>query len=106
MTLRMRGAAAFVGMAIAGWPALAHAHSWYPPECCHGSDCAPVESATWLMSKDGRLPQLMVRSREGVAIIPQDMSPRESKDSRMHVCMSYDMFGDLKVFCIFVPPIF
>ena len=86
------------------WSAPAAAHSWYPTECCRGFDCAPVESATWILSDDGRPPQLLVKSTRGTALIPYNMRPRESKDNLMHVCMNYDMFGDFKVLCFFVPP--
>ena len=35
--------AAAVGLVLGLTVAFAAAHSWYPPECCHDVDCAPVE---------------------------------------------------------------
>jgi hypothetical protein len=82
----------------------ANAHSWYPRECCHEVDCAPVDAAIWLVPSNGGPPQLRVTSKFGIAIIPTDLSVRESKDSHMHICMSYDAFGNRKVLCFFMPP--
>ena len=28
----------------------ARAHDWYPMECCHGQDCAPVDAVAWTVS--------------------------------------------------------
>lgn len=82
----------------------AHAHSWYPQECCSGQDCAPVENLVRIVLKVGELPQLIVRSKQGKAVIPPSLPLRDSQDGRMHVCMRHDAFGDLEVVCVFVPP--
>lgn len=58
------------------WRAPAYAHSWYPPECCSGQDCAPVESMTWLVLAGGELPQLVVTSKHGTVIVPHDFPVR------------------------------
>ena len=79
--------------------ALAQAHSWYPKECCTGKDCAPVEKVTWLVPTGGGLPQLVVTSTLGTAVVPHDLPVRESKDGRMHVCIQ-----DVWVVCLFIPP--
>lgn len=81
----------------------AQAHSWYPWECCSGRDCAPVRDMTRTVSKDGVM-RLIVTSKHGKAIVPRELPRRPSQDARMHVCMRYDAFGDLKVICLFVPP--
>jgi hypothetical protein len=79
-------------------PAL-HAHSWYPKECCSDHDCAPVDTAVQLLPAGGGLPQLLITSRVGRALIPRDFPVRQSKDGRMHVCMT-----DIHLVCFFVPP--
>jgi hypothetical protein len=75
------------------------AHSWYPKECCSGNDCAPVEKATWLVPTGAGLPQLVVTSGVGTAIVPHNFPVRDSKDGRMHVCIQ-----DVWVICLFIPP--
>jgi hypothetical protein len=53
---------------------------------------------------NGGLPQLVVKSKHGTAIIPHDYPVRESKDGRMHVCMRPDPWGAIDVMCLFMPP--
>jgi hypothetical protein len=77
----------------------ATAHGWYPKECCSHHDCAPVESVAQVVPVSGGLPQLLVTSRFGRAIIPHDFPVRESKDARMHICMSH-----VDLICFFMPP--
>jgi hypothetical protein len=74
-------------------------HSWYPQECCSGRDCAPVEKINWLVLANDGLPQLVVTSAIGTAVIPHDMPERGSKDGRMHVCIQ-----DVWAICLFIPP--
>jgi hypothetical protein len=97
----MRIAITFSAMALTTGMALpAHAHSWYPPECCSGEDCAPVE-------RIDRLPgsgRWMITSRHGKAILRQNLVPRESQDDRAHVCMRFDEFGEAWIVCFFAPP--
>ena len=65
----------------------ARAHSWYPKECCTGKDCAPVEKVTWLVPTGGALPQLVVTSTLGTAVVPHDLPVRKSEgwaDARLH----------------------
>jgi hypothetical protein len=83
----------------------ARAHDWYPRECCHDTDCAPVESILRLVPTGAGAPQLIVTSKHGRAIVPQDFPMRESEDGRMHVCMKrYDALGEMEVNCLFIPP--
>jgi hypothetical protein len=82
----------------------AAAHSWYPPECCHEIDCAPVEAIVRVVPVGGGAPQLLVRSKHGAAIMPHDFPVRDSQDGHMHVCLGYDPFGSRNVLCFFVPP--
>lgn len=86
------------------WRASARAHGWYPKECCSDMDCAPVESMARFVPIGGGAAQLIVTSKHGKAIVPQNIPVRESKDSRMHVCMRYDEFGHMDVICLFMPP--
>ena len=76
---------------------------WYPLECCHAQDCAPVQSWARLVSAGGGVSQLIVTSKHGTAIVPNDLPVRESKDSRMHVCMRRDL-DYVEVICLFMPP--
>jgi hypothetical protein len=80
------------------------AHSWYPKDCCHDRDCAPVESMVQFVPTGGSAPQLLVTSKHGRVLIPRDFPVRESRDSRMHVCMRHNEFGKLEVMCLFMPP--
>src|SRR5262245_52867576 len=93
-----------VTVAVTGVGHLANAHSWYPRECCHEIDCAPVDTAIWVTPAGGGPSQLHVTSKHGKAVIPRGFSTRDSKDSRMHICMGYDEFGNPAVLCFFVPP--
>ncbi len=91
----------------AGVPSLvtsADAHDWYPEECCHAMDCAPVESWAFAQkAQTGSLPQLSVTTKKGTAIVPQDLPRRESKDNRMHACIRAGPMGVKYVVCIFLP---
>jgi hypothetical protein len=76
----------------------AQAHDWYPIECCHMMDCAPVDSV------DTSNNQLVVKSKLGSVSVPATFPRRESKDHRMHVCMRPDPAGGMHLICIFLPP--
>jgi hypothetical protein len=78
-------------------------HDWYPLECCHAQDCAAVESSVRLVPAGGGVSQLIVTSKHGTAVVPNDLPVRESKDSRMHVCMRRDL-DYVEVTCLFMPP--
>jgi hypothetical protein len=77
----------------------ASAHDWYPIECCHGMDCAPVDRAEL---QEGST--LVVTSKHGTGIVPAAMPRRESKDNRMHVCMRPSTDGKMRIICVFLPP--
>jgi hypothetical protein len=83
---------------------LASAHDWYHHECCHDKDCAPVESMTRITPAGGGTPYMIVTSKHGKAILRRDFPTRESKDSRMHVCLGQYDTGEKEVICIFIPP--
>ena len=82
----------------------ASAHDWYPHECCHDKDCAPVESMTRIDPAGDGTPYMVVTSKHGKAILRRDFPTRESKDSRMHVCLGQYDTGEKEVICIFIPP--
>lgn len=100
---------ALLAIALVATPA--NAHDWYPVECCSGLDCAPVEKSEVvretmhadMMSLFGGAPPLAgglrVTTQHGTAIVPPTLTPRESKDHRMHACIRAG-----KVICIFLPP--
>jgi hypothetical protein len=91
------------------------AHDWYPMECCHAMDCAPVEKvemlqgpamASMLGSASASTPisSMLVTSKHGSVIVPANFPRRESKDHRMHVCMRPGEGGTMRILCIFLPP--
>jgi hypothetical protein len=103
----------------------AAAHDWYPIECCHSLDCAPVDKVEILdtpgtanligTSAVAALPSAMrVTSKLGTVVVPADFPRKESKDSRMHVCMrpatsaaqtpNPDGSRPMRLICIFMPP--
>ena len=75
------------------------AHDWYPNECCHEMDCAPVDRAEQRAGVG-----LVVTTKRGTGIVPDSLQRRESKDEKMHVCMQRTFTGAMQVICIFVPP--
>jgi len=75
------------------------AHDWYPIECCHGMDCAPVERAEL---QEGST--LVVTSKHGTGVVPASLPRRESKDHNMHVCMRPTGGGQMRIICVFLPP--
>jgi len=95
-----------VAVACAFWFTPAQAHDWYPKECCHDNDCAPVESIarTSTLAAASELPRTLVTTKHGTAVIPPNLPRRESKDNRMHACMSHGPMGKMQLICIFTPP--
>jgi hypothetical protein len=91
----------------------AAAHDWYPMECCHEMDCAPVDHAELVptpTTDDGKggqrlsPPSMSVTTKHGTVIVPGDFPRRESKDHRMHACMMPGATGKMQLICIFMPP--
>jgi hypothetical protein len=88
-------------------------HEWYPMECCHGLDCAPVDRvevlsgpafASIVGAGDVRVPSVMrVTTQHGSVVVPADFPRRESKDNRMHACMRKEA-GTMRLLCLFIPP--
>jgi hypothetical protein len=68
-------------------------------------DCAEVETSARTQPIDNAAPSnLIVTTRHGTAIVPQNFPLRESKDNRMHACMRLGRDGTTRLICIFVPP--
>ena len=76
----------------------AAAHDWYPMECCHAMDCAPVDKVEMLPgpsiasmlstpAQADSVGGMLVTTRHGSVIVPANFPRRESKDNRMHACM-------------------
>jgi len=90
-----------IALSIAATIALSgpvQAHSWYPQECCNEHGLRPRQSIARFVPTGGGTPQLIVTSRHGTAIVPEDYPVQESKDGRMHVCMRHsptDPFTDI-----------
>jgi len=96
MTRRCRWAGIVAAVAIVAPVA---AHEWYPPECCHGLDCAPVERAESLA--DGAL---RLTSKVGTTVVPASFPRQESPDDRVHICMArFSHFDAMRPVCLFVP---
>ena len=99
-------AAVLVVVGIVVFATGARSHSWYPMECCSGEDCAEVTSTAFTTPvSTADLPQLVVTTKMGTAIVPYGFKFRESKDGRMHACMkTYDRNPSTRLLCLFVPP--
>ena len=99
----------------------AHAHDWYPMECCHQMDCAPADKIEYVnvaaTPMGPFLPgtsayatptlSMVVTTKLGTVIVPPNFPRRESKDSRVHACMQPKLAaqgGGMRLICIFLPP--
>jgi hypothetical protein len=93
----------------------AAAHDWYPMECCHAMDCAPVEKVEMLPgpaiasmlsapAQANGLGAMLITTRHGSVTVPADFPRRESKDNQMHACMRPGPSGGMRLICIFMPP--
>ena len=61
----------------------AHAHEWYPMECCGGKDCAAAD--TVIRRDDG---SYLVTARGLSVVIPATYRQwRPSPDGQVHVCV-------------------
>ena len=93
----------------------AAAHDWYPMECCHAMDCAPVEKVEMLVgpgiasmlsspAQADALGAMLVTTRHGSVVVPANFPRRESKDNQMHACMRPTSDGTMRLLCLFLPP--
>jgi hypothetical protein len=80
------------------------AHDWYPMECCHGLDCAPVDAVEFLEpATTSGIAAMVVTTRYGRVVVPSDFPRRESKDNRIHACMRQGTTR-AHLLCLFAPP--
>jgi hypothetical protein len=71
----------------------AKAHDWYPPECCSGRDCAPVDSTDLVEIDNGCWRQLST----GLKFCGTQVRP--SQDKHWHVC--HNASGSIP-YCVFI----
>jgi hypothetical protein len=70
----------------------AHAHSWYPMECCSGGDCAEIAPSRVKTSAAGYV-------IDGKFAVPY-RDVRQSPDGRFHACFPTPEW----LRCFFAPP--
>ena len=81
-------------------PPSAHAHDWYPRECCSNQDCAPAD--TVVRQDDG---SFLVTARGMTVVIPPNYSLwRNSPDGQVHVCIRKLRSGSEYLVCAFRGP--
>jgi hypothetical protein len=78
---------------------LAHAHDWYPIECCGGKDCAAADSV--VRRDDG---SYLVTAHGMSVVIPEGYFWRPSPDGQVHVCVRQIGGVGLMVVCAFRSP--
>ena len=79
---------------------VAHAHEWYPLECCSGQDCGPADSV--VRHDDG---SYLVTARGISVVIPATYSQwRPSPDGQVHVCIRTYRSGGAMLICAFRGP--
>jgi hypothetical protein len=89
-----------IAAVLLAWLPGAHAHDWYPLECCSDHDCAPAD--TVVRRDDG---SYLVTSRGMSTLIPADYSKwRKSPDGRIHVCIRKLRSGAEYLICAFRGP--
>jgi hypothetical protein len=76
----------------------AHAHSWYPMECCSSNDCMPADA----IGTDAR-GDLVVTVGSLRIWVPHGFAVRSSPDTRAHICFRKDETNFLMPMCLFVP---
>ena len=91
------------GLLAVAWLAFggtAGAHDWYPPNCCSGHDCFPIEiedEAIALTPIQGGY--IVNASRTAVT----GAQIRQSQDGRFHLCTKTGLIDGPPV-CLFEPP--
>jgi hypothetical protein len=81
----------------------AHAHSWYPKECCSNYDCVPADA----IISDEQGGRVVVVGHTRISI-PDGFTARSSPDGRIHVCfrtVAGEQYGgpDFLPLCLFLP---
>ena len=62
----------------------AKSHSWYDPQCCSDTDCAPIIKPLEYLDNG----EILATTEIGTTIIPADAKRLPSQDDKVHVCMS------------------
>lgn len=91
-----------VTLLTAGLKFPAHAHSWYPKECCSEHDCMPADAM--VTNEQGE--KVVIVGPHRISI-PRRLASRSSPpDSRIHICFAVrtSEYGpyDLPL-CLFLP---
>jgi hypothetical protein len=79
-TARIHLSALFLAAGL-GLPA--HAHSWYPNECCSNHDCMPADA----IATDENGHKVVIVGSHRI-VIPNRLVPRSSPDNRVHICFA------------------
>jgi len=100
------------------------AHDWYPPECCHKYDCAPVTkievvptqklaAAGMVFAPSLKLPsQTLITTPHGTVVVPENFGRakgeewrrRNSPDGQTHACIQAGGgYTPPKLTCLFDP---
>ena len=83
----------------------AQAHSWYPWDCCHGRDCAPVDMTEYPKRGGMRL-HATIDGKKATIDVPRGFLLLPSQDGRAHVCVSRLWERGVvryKPLCVFLP---
>ncbi len=83
--------------AAIAWIVPAHAHLWYPKECCNDKDCHEADNVTEM--PDG---SAQVRVGGDTMSVPRRLKRRKSLDEHYHVCYG-KVNGAISVYCFFQP---
>jgi hypothetical protein len=75
----------------------AHAHSWYPPECCSGQDCREADMVTELPDGSAK-----VQVGTDTVVVPRSLKRRMSPDGHYHLCYR-KWIDSTVVHCFFEP---
>ena len=79
------------------WIVPAHAHSWYPVECCAGTHCHETDRVREL--PDG---SAQVQVGNETIVVPRGLKRRTSPDEHYHLCYG-QWDGVAVVYCFFEP---
>lgn len=93
-------AAAAVVLAMVAGVGPARAHEWYPPNCCSGFDCAPIEMDDVQLTPEGFVipgnPEVVPYSSPKVKRTPPEGG------NRYHLCTRAGK-RDGEVICLYIP---
>lgn len=98
------GAAAYVVLVtflLTGWGLLAvYGHDWYPPNCCSGHDCRPIEQDNVTATPDGFF---VKESRETIGYAdPRIRKTPPEGGSKYHRC-SVGGKPEAETICLYIP---